>query len=280
MHMTAKNTKPKLIDIEQLIASKKPKLLKWIPKIIINYLKRIIHQNDINSFLERNSHCTGIDFTAAIIAELNITYNVIGLENIPTDERYIFASNHPLGGLDGVIMMDAISKRFPKIKFPVNDLLMNLDNLKPLFLPVNKHGSQSQANARLLEEAYKSDIQILMFPAGLVSRKIGKVITDLEWKKSFVKKAIEHQRAIAPVHINGQNSKFFYNLALWRKRLGLKVNIEMLYLADELYKQRDAKITICFGKPISYDDLKISNNHFATANSIREMVYEMGKGVK
>ncbi len=275
--MTSETTKPKLIDIEAVLNSKNPKIVKWIPKFLVNYLKRIIHQKEINEFLLKYGHCKGFDFTAAIIEHLNITYHVIGLENIPIERRYIFAGNHPLGGLDGVILMDAIGKVFPNIKFPVNDILMNVDNLKPLFLPINKHGSQTQDAVHKLEEAYQSDTQILMFPAGLVSRKKGNIIADLEWKKSFVKKAIEHHRYIVPVHINGCNSNFFYGLANWRKRLGIKINLEMLFLSDELFKQKGATITLSFGEPISYKELKTIKNPKEMANKIKAMVYTLGE---
>lgn len=275
--MNSEQVRPKLIDIEAVLNSKNPNILKWTPKFLINYVKRIIHQEEINAFLIKHGHLIGTDFTNAIITEFNITYQIVGLEKIPKDKRYIFAANHPLGGLDGIILMNALGREFDQIKFPVNDILMNIDNLKPLFLPINKHGSQTQKAANLLENAYKSDTQILMFPAGLVSRKIDGKIADLEWKKSFVKKAIEHHRDIIPVHIDGQNSKFFYNLANWRKRLGIKVNIEMIFLADELFKQKGANITLRFGEPIPYKQLKNNLSPQKWANDIKLLVYNMAE---
>ena len=268
---------PKLIDIEGVLKSKNPTAAKWIPKFLISYLKRIIHQEEINQFLLKNGHLYGIEFTSAIIREFNITYHLKGISRVEKEGRYIFAANHPLGGLDGVILMDAIAKNFNEVKFPVNDILMNLDNLKPLFLPINKHGSQTQESAEKLENAYKSNDQILMFPAGLVSRKNGNTIRDLEWKRNFVKKAIEHKRDIVPVFIDGHNSKFFYNLAHWRKKLGIKINLEMLYLVDELFKQKNAEITLTFGKPIKWEDLKKEKNLNKTAEKIKEKVYNLEK---
>ena len=273
--MASEFSKPKLIDVEAVIKSKNPRILKWMPSFLLNGLKRIIHQKEMNDFLTKSNHLRGIEFTTAAVKELNITYHVIGLENIPHDGRYIFAANHPLGGLDGIILMDAIGKVFPKIKFPVNDLLMHINGLKPLFLPINKHGAQTQEAANLIDEAYSSDNQILMFPAGLVSRKNGKLVRDLEWKKNFVKKAIEHKRDIVPVYIDGNNSKFFYNLANIRKLLGIKINLEMLFLVDELFKQRNATITLRFGEPVAYNDFKDSKNLKIKASEIKELVYKM-----
>jgi len=199
------------------------------------------------------------------------------LENIPLDNRYIFAANHPLGGLDGMAFLTEVGKRFPKVLFPVNDILLNLTNLKSLFVPINKHGAQGREAARLLEEAYASDNQILMFPAGLVSRKIDGKITDLEWKRNFVKKAIQHKRDIVPVYISGQNSNFFYNLANFRKRIGIKLNIEMLFLPNELHKSVTKEITIKFGQPIKWEELNNGLKPQEWAQKIKELTYNLAK---
>ncbi|MDN5292135.1 MAG: hypothetical protein PWQ06_2374, partial [Anaerophaga sp.] len=237
-----------LIDVEQVFASKNPALLKIIPKFLINYLKRIVHQDEINKFLLEKGHLKGAEFGRSILDDLfGAKYTTIGLDKLPSEGRFIFASNHPLGGLDGIALLVAVSEKYPELKFPVNDILLNLKPLDNIFLPVNKHGGHSKDAAKLIEDAYKSDAQVLMFPAGLVSRKQKGVIRDLEWKKNFVRKAIQHQRDIIPVHITGRNTNFFYRLANLRKLLGIKSNIEMLYLPDEMFKQFNENLTIRFG---------------------------------
>lgn len=182
-----------------------------------------------------------------------------------------------MGGLDGIAFLVAASRRFPDLKFPVNDILLNLKPLNNIFVPINKHGGHSREAARLIEEAYKSDSQVLMFPAGLVSRKQKGVIRDLEWKKNFVRKAIQHQRDIVPVHISGKNTNFFYRLANIRKRLGIKANIEMLYLPDEMFKQKGENLTIRFGKPIAWESIKEQGTPEQWAIKIKEKSYELAK---
>ena len=266
-----------LIDIEKVFASKNPALLKIIPSFIIRYLKRITHQNEINSFLARKGHLKGVEFGKAILELFGAQYTTYGLDNIPEDGRYIFASNHPLGGLDGIAFLVAVSHKFSHIKFPVNDILMNLKPLDNIFVPINKHGGHSRDAARGIEDAYKSDAQILMFPAGLVSRKQKGIIRDLEWKKNFVRKAVQNQRDIVPVHITGRNSNFFYRFANIRKKLGIQANIEMLYLPDEMFRQKNENIQISFGKPISWKEIKESGTPDSWTRKIKDKSYELSK---
>lgn len=268
----------KFIDVEQVFASKNPALLKIIPGFIIRYLKRIIHQEEINDFLFRRGNLNGAEFGQAILDDLfGAKFEAFGLDEIPADGRYLFASNHPLGGLDGIAFLVAVSRRFPKLKFPVNDILLNLKPLNNIFVPINKHGGHSRKAARLIEEAYMSEAQMLMFPAGLVSRKRKGIIRDLEWKKSFVRKAIQHQRDVVPVHISGKNTNFFYRLANIRKMLGIKANIEMLYLPDEMFKQKGENLTIRFGRPIPWQEMKEMATPEIWAGKIKEKSYELAK---
>ena len=241
------------IDVENVLFSKNPALSRTVPGFVVNYLKKIVHQDELNVFLEKYGHLRDADLIAAGLSHFEIKYRVTGSENIPAEGRYIFVSNHPLGGLDGLVFIYELSKHFPNIKFPVNDILTNIKNLSGIFLPVNKHGSQGREAARLIEEAYSSEGQILYFPAGLCSRKRGGVIKDLEWHKSFISKSIQHKRDVVPAFFSGRNSNFFYNLANFRKIIGIKANIEMLYLADEMFRQKDKEIHLVFGEPIPWE---------------------------
>lgn len=264
----------KPIYIEKIFHSKNPRLAKMIPGFIYSFLKRIIHQDDINDFINRYGDRKGLDFSDSILEYLNVSYRVEGIENLPSaDGRYIFVSNHPLGGPDGIILISFLGKYFPDLKFPVNDLLLNLKNLNNIFLAVNKHGAMAKDAVAAIENAYASSSQMIMFPAGMVSRKYKGVIKDLTWQKSFISKAIQHQRDIVPIFIDGKNSDFFYNLANFRKKIHLNVNLEMLYLPDETFKKRNQTFTIHIGKPISWQSLDKSKKPTEWAEEIRQVVY-------
>jgi len=263
------------IDVENVLYSKNPALKKIVPKFFVNYLKRIVHQDEINEFLRECSHLRDADMVNAFLTKFEIKYTVSGIENIPEKGRYIFASNHPLGGLDGLVFIYELSKHFPDIKFPVNDILTNIENMSGILLPVNKHGSQGKEAARMIEEAYSSDSQILYFPAGLCSRKKRGVIKDLTWHKSFISKAIQHKRDVVPAYFSGRNSNFFYNLSNIRKFLGIKANIEMLYLADEMFKQKGKEISLTFGKPIPWQIFDKSRSAPEWAEWVKSKSYEL-----
>jgi len=263
------------LNIRKVFRDKSPKLAKLLPGFIYRYIERIAHQDELNDLIRRHGHRFGIDFAKACMEDFNVSVNVQGIENIPSDGRYIFASNHPLGGFDGIILMAIIGSRFGDVRALVNDILMNIENLKPIFLPINKHGSHGKESAKIIDEAYMQKIPIITFPAGLCSRKIKGQIIDLEWKKNFIAKAVTFQRDIVPVFFIGRNSDFFYNLANFRKRIGLKVNIEMFYLVNELYKHRNGKFSVIFGKPISYKIFDKSLTHAEWAGKVKEHVYKL-----
>ncbi len=267
----------KFIDLEKIIASKNPRLLRWMPGFVLRYVKRILHVDEVNAAMYRMRDVKGVPYAAAILNELGAKVNIVGLENIPANGGYIFAANHPLGGLDGIAFMHAVGQVRSDIRFLVNDILMNLKNFDPIFVPVNKLGSNSKVSLERIDQIYASDAAVLIFPAGLVSRKQKGGIKDLEWKKSFISKAVKYQKEVIPVFVEGTNSAFFYNLAYWRKRLGIKANIEMFYLVDEMFKQRNKTITLIFGKPISYTtfDKTASETHWA--KYVKGKVYELSK---
>jgi len=267
----------KFIQVREVIHKKSPKLAKWIPKPLISYLERVIHEEEINLIMTKFRDQYGLDFVDDLIHELGVKVVLEGTEHIPKDEHVIFASNHPLGGLDGIAIMHAIGQFRRDVKFLVNDILMNIRNLEPLFIPVNKVGNQAKSGIMAIDQAYASENALLIFPAGLVSRKIGGKIADLEWKKSFITKAKKYKRDVIPVYIDGRNSNFFYNLARLRQKIGIKANLEMLYLPDEMFSQRNQTVTIRFGERIPYSHFDQSKTEREWASEVREMVYRMGE---
>ena len=263
------------IDIQQVLRQKAPSAARKIPQFVINYLTRTIHQDELNDILRRYHDKNGVAFMQELIGYFDLHLVLENESNLPTEGRYIFASNHPLGGPDGVILISFLGKRYPDLKFPVNDLLLNLKNLNNIFLPVNKHGAMAREAAAAIEEAYASSCQMIMFPAGLCSRKIKGKICDLTWQKSFVTKAVQYQRDIVPIFFSGKNSDFFYNLANFRKRIHLKANLEMLWLPDETFKKIGQHFTLYIGKPIPWQSLDKSRKPLEWAAEIKRQVYEL-----
>ena len=268
---------PLQLDVDQILADKNPKIRRMLPGFVISYLKRIVHQDMINDILRNFSHLRGAAFNDAALGYMGIRYRAHGVENLPSGGRNIFVSNHPLGGLDGMVFMSELSKHFPEIKFPVNDILLYIENYSDIFLPVNKVGTFGREAARLMEEAYASDYQLLNFPAGICSRKVKGVITDLKWQKSFIVKAVQHQRDIVPCYFAGRNSAFFYNLANIRGFLRVKLNLEMLYLVDEMYRQKGKDIDVYFGEVIPWQTFDKSRTPQEWADIVREKTYSLQK---
>ena len=263
------------VDLDKVIADKNPRLARLLPRFLKSYLKRIIHQDEINHVLRSFSHQTPVEFIRSTLSYMEISYRAVGLEHLPTQGRYLFVSNHPFGGMDGMMLCDELDKRFGSGRIIVNDILMNLKPLAPLFIPINKHGRQNSEYLRFFRDALASDDQIATFPAGLCSRRIEGKICDTKWKHSFVKNAIESQRDIVPVFFEGRLSNFFYNLSSFRKKIGIKANIEMIYLPDEMFSQKGRHFDIHFGKPIPWQELAASTSVSRTAQQIREMVYAL-----
>jgi putative hemolysin len=262
------------IDIDKILKDKNPRLNKITPKFLINYLKKIIHQDELNYIIEHYKDLYGLDFNAAVLDDhFHIRTTAVGQNNIPKEGRFILVANHPIGGIDGMLFMQEAGKVFGMTKSIINDILLNIKNLSPLFVGVNKHGSTSRAVFEELNRTFSSDEQILIFPAGMASRRTKGLIRDLEWKKTFVSQAVKYQRDIIPVHISGSLSNFFYIFANIRKFLGIKANLEMLYLSDETFKQKNKSFKITFGKPISYKTFNKSMSHKEWAQKVKNHVY-------
>ncbi len=266
------------IDLEKVIRGKNPRLLKWLPRFLLSYMKRIVHQDEFNDFLLRTKDVMDHKFIDAAILDFGVVLISEGLENIPKEGGLIIVANHPLGGIDGIALMCEVGKRRTDQKAIVNDILMNLENMASLMIPVNKHGKNAAVSIAQIDQSYASEGCTIVFPAGLVSRKQNGKIEDLEWKKSFVTKAIKYKHDVIPVYIDAQNSGFFYNLARFRKTMGIKANIEMFYLVNETYKQKGKAIKITVGSPISYEKFTKENTDQQWAQKVKEHVYGMKNG--
>ena len=269
----------KTIDIDRILEDKMGAKAKKIPGFVRRWLKRTVHQDEVNAFLWDSRDKVGVEWLEECVKYLDMTLIVKGKENLPAPDDgrlYTFVSNHPLGGEDGVALGAIIGRHYDgRFRYLVNDLLMNLPGLAPLCIPINKTGSQSRQFPAMVEKGFKSDNHMLMFPAGLCSRKIKGQIHDLPWTKTFVVKSVETHRDVVPIHFSGRNSNRFYRIANMCKRLGLKVNIAMLYLVDEMYKNAHKTFEVTIGKPIPWQTFDRSKKPAQWAQYVEDIVYTL-----
>ena len=265
------------IDVRQILQTKSPKSYKRIPRFVVSLLSKLVYQDEINSFLEKNADANGIELMERVVHYFNLTIRTRGMENIPENDRpCIFASNHPLGGLDGICLSVVLGEKYEKqILFLVNDILHFIKPVQNLFIPINKHGLQSRRSAKAVHDAFSSENQIITFPAGLCSRKTKGKVEDMEWKKMFISKSVEYQRDIVPVYFEAKNSNFFYILANIRQFFRIKFNIEMLFLPREMFKAKNARFTIYFGTPIPWQTFDSHKTPQQWANEVKNRVYSI-----
>ncbi len=267
------------IDIGRVLAAKAPRLARWIPRPAVDWLRRTVHEREINHILAEYWDLPPQAFIRACFREWRVTYDVLGLDRLDPKGRYLFVSNHPFGGMDGMMLADRLIDRFGDVRVVVNDLLMHIEPLRPLWLPVNKHGAQNADYARRMEEAFFGELPVLTFPAGLCSRRIGGRITDTPWKTNFLKKAYASQRPIVPLFVEGRLSDFFYRLDRWRKALGVKFNIEMLWLPDEMFSQAGKHFRIAVGDPVPLAELQPRGSLREQTEYLREKCYLLEKSL-
>ena len=267
------------IDVDKILKDKAGEKAKHIPGFVTSWLKRIVHQEELNVFLAKEGDKQGVEWLNDCVEFLGMTLDIQGKENLPSPEdgrHYTFVSNHPLGGQDGVALGAILGAHYDgKVKYLVNDLLMNLHGLAPMCIPINKTGGQSRQFPAMVEAGFNSDNHIIMFPAGLCSRKHNGVVHDLQWTKTFITKSVETQRDIVPIHFGGHNSNFFYRLANISKMLGIKFNIAMLYLVDEMFKNRNKTFVVKIGKPIPWQTFNRSRTPLEWAQYVQDIVYKL-----
>ena len=268
----------KTIDIEQILKSKMGAKAKFVPRPLVSWLKRIAHQDDVNAFLWESRDKSGVDWLEECVKYLDMTLDIQGMENLPDPQDgklYTFVSNHPLGGVDGVALGSIIGRHYDgKFRYLVNDLLMNLPGLAPVCIPINKTGNQSRNFPAMVKAGFESDNHMLMFPAGLCSRRRYGVVQDIPWTKTFISKSVEYQRDIVPIHFGGQNSNFFYRLANFSDMF-LPFNLAMLYLVDEMYKNVHKTFTVKIGKPIAWQTFDKTKSPMEWAQIVRGRVYKL-----
>lgn len=259
-----------------MIASKNPKLLKWLPGFIIRYIERVLHQDYINHFIKTHDS-KNQEFCRDVIEDIGVKYTIDGIENIPKTGKCVLVMNHPLGGMDAMILVDALKNHRTDIKFIVNDLLLHLEPLRDIFVGVNKIGKASAESLQKVNDLFASDNLVCVFPSGMVSRKQKGIVKDLVWKKTFVRLSKQNDSTIVPIHIDGKLTNWFYNLSNFRRFLGIKANIEMLYLSDEMFKQKGQTIHFSVGKPIQASELTDEKTEIQWSEWFRQHIYTLKK---
>lgn len=269
----------KTIDIDKILHDKMGDKARLVPRFLVKWLKGIVHEDEVNRYLWESRDKQGTDWLEECVRYLRMTLEIEGAENLPPKDDgrlYTFVSNHPLGGADGVALGAVIGRHYDgKFRYLVNDLLMNLPGLAPVCIPINKTGKQGRDFPRMVEAGFRSDNHMLMFPAGLCSRKINGEIHDLPWKKTFIAKSVEYQRDVVPIHFGGRNSDKFYRIANICKALNLKFNVAMLFLVDEMYKNVDKTFRVSIGKPIPWQTFDKSRTPAEWAQYVEDIVYTL-----
>ena len=275
-HIDPETITPKHVDIQKILADKKVRLPNWM----VRWVERLLHLDEVNYVIYNHRYKFGLDFVHAFLEgnephDLNVKVEVVNEENLPAEGYPIVAGNHPLGGPDGLALMGAIGRYRQDIKFPVNDFLLYLPGPAPLFVPIDKvHRNTKNVNA--LEEAFAGDNALLYFPAGLCSRKRkGGEIHDLEWKPTFIKKAVKYHRDVVPFFFDARNRERFYNLARLRERLGIKFNFEMALLPAEMFVQRGKHLRLVVGKPIPYSTFNDRHSPKEWAQMVQDYCYRL-----
>ena len=268
----------KTIDIDKILKSKMGSKAKYVPRFAVSWLKSVIHEDEVNRFLWESRNLSGTEWLTACVHYLDMTLEIVGLENLPDKsdgKLYTFVSNHPLGGADGVALGSIIGQHYDgNFRYLINDLLMNLPGIRPVSIGINKTGSQSRNFPQMVEAGFQSDNHMLMFPAGLCSRKIDGQIHDLPWKKTFISKSVEYQRDVVPIHFGGQNSERFYRIARFSDK-HLPFNLAMMFLVDEMYKNVGKHFRIAIGKPIPWQTFDHSKSATEWAQYVKDRVYEL-----
>ena len=266
----------KVIDMELALQEKIPDIYKKIPGVLIRLMEKVIRQDDMNRMIHESSHLNGIPLVDWVLDQFGVNIVVKGKKLIPKKGRYIYPANHPIGGLDGLAIVSVVAKIHPLIKFVANDLLRVIKGFDSISLYIARFGEINRRNAILINKTLASEAQLLVQPAGTVSKRNPVKISDLAWNKFFIHKAIQYKRDVIPVHVQARNSRLFYNIASFRKIFRIKANLEMFLLPREMFNKSGKTITITFGIPIAYKTFDDSRTHLEWAQKVREYVYVLG----
>lgn len=266
---------PEPIDIDKVIKNSKSGFMRSLPGFAVNIMKKLIHQDEMNATILKNNDKSGMDFVNAVLEDWKVRVIIHNKENLPETGRFVFVANHPVGAMDALSFLSMIHRFYPNVVSPSNELFGYIPQLRSLIVGVNVFGKNTKDTAEKLTTLFDSDSQVMIFPAGEVSRRKKGVISDPDWQKTFITKAVKHNRDIIPVYIKGRNSNLFYFVANFRKLLGIKMYIETALLPREMMLQRNSDVELTIGKPISWKSFTSEKTHSEWASYVKEKVYSI-----
>lgn len=272
----SEDRKDYLLDVEKVLG---PKLMKKLPRFAVNFFKRRIHQDEINDCIMHAEHYKGAGFFDEALNYVGITFKIRGEENLDPGKKYLFAGNHPLGGPEALIIGSVFRKIYGDgFKVPVNHLLANLKPLNEFFVPVRVYGSnRNRELGEQIADMFRSDYQVLVFPAGMCARKIKGKVTEMPWKKMFITQSRKFERDVVPIHISGFNSRRFFFFTKLSTFLKLKFNLGMIFLVDELFNKEGQEFVVTFGKPVPYTTFDKTKTDLQWAAEIKDQVEALSK---
>jgi len=271
-----------MIDVDAMLKGffqESTEVDKPLIKTAASLLKKLVHQDEINHFIETNKHLEGLEFNDAVLEHFQFTFRVSNKDRlrIPDQGRVIIVANHPIGSLDGLALLKMVSEIRTDVKIVATTMLSHIDPLSKLFISVDNLSRKAchRDSLRQIVDALESEQAVIMFPTGEVSRIRPNGVRDGKWKTGFLNLARKSNAPIVPVHIDAKNSALFYSLSSIYKPLGT------MMLVNEMFNKRDGEISFRIGKPIpweSIDNLKLPKR--TIAKRMRKQVYLLGKKSK
>lgn len=270
-----------MINVEKALTNKYPAFVQKpapVKRSTLFMLRRLIREEEINAFLVQNDDATGFEFIDRVLEYFNFSYTMSNKDrmNIPSSGRVLIVANHPLGALDGLALLKAIGEVRRDVKIVANDLLMNFDPLKSLFLPVDNMGKSTRKRdiARIVG-ALQNEEAVIVFPAGEVSRAGVTGIKDGKWNSGFIRFARKANAPILPTFIGGKNSSLFYGASYINR------NLSTLLLAREMFNKKSVSIPMKVGEPIPFSQLDaVPVSTQEKSKLLKKHLYRIAKGRK
>lgn len=258
-------------DILQENFKDKP-LPPWKHKL----LRALLYEKEFQQFSQDYPYLKGIDFIEQVLVHFQLSCEMVegDLENIPHQGPVILVANHPIGSLDGLVLLRTIAAVRSDVKVVANQLLSNIEPISSLFVPVdNINYTTQRQQIRSMQQHLEQQGALIFFPAGEVSRLYLQGVRDRRWQSGFLKLAAKARAPIVPIHISARNSALFY-FTSWCYR-----PLSTLLLVREMFQQRNRTIKLRIGGRIPYHSWHDGHSRAQDlAQRFRQHVYRLGQG--